>query len=154
MNIFIIAILGIVVFLGIMFVVFSGGPDGIIKIPPLEKPAHYEFEFSGLKESYLVNEQVDVSLHVSGYGSLCGELYLYFQKDGKITGSPNGRALDCTGNSSYELDSKYTGIEINNRFNETGTYSVVATFNPSVGKSDYPKIQNFTVTDSQPEPKI
>jgi hypothetical protein len=130
-NIFIIAIIGIVAFLAIFFVLFPPQNDGSLIPQIIIKPEHYDIEITGLKDTYLVGEPYSFSYILYGFGDPCGGTMITFPIN-KTDSSGTGSIPSClkTISTDFVLDVKKTyGTTYGHiALQETGNYTVKITF--------------------------
>jgi hypothetical protein len=130
-NIFIITIIGIVVFLTIFFVLFPPQNDGSFIPQVIIKPEHYDIEITGLKDTYLVGEPYSFSYILYGFGDPCGGIHITFPIN-KTDSSGTGWIPSClkTIQTDFVLDVKKTyGTTYGHiALQESGNYTVKVTF--------------------------
>jgi hypothetical protein len=130
-NIFIIAIIGIIAFLIIFFALFPPQNDGSLIPQVIIKPEHYDIEITGLKETYLVGEPYSFSYILSGFGDPCGGTMITFPIN-KTDSSGTGSIPSCvkTIQTDFVLDmKKIYGVTYGHiALQEAGNYTVKVTF--------------------------
>ena len=150
MNIFIIAIIGIVAFLVMFFALFPPQNDGSLIPQVIIKPEHYDIEITGLKETYLVGEPYSFSYILYGFGDPCGGIHITFPIN-KTDSSGTGSIPSClkTIQTDFVLDMKKTyGTTYGHiALQEAGNYTVKITFEKG---SNGPTIttKSFLVVDN------
>jgi hypothetical protein len=151
-NIFIIAIIGIAVFLAIFFVLFPPQNDGSLIPQIIIKPEHYDIEITGLKDTYLVGERYDFSYILYGFGDPCGGIYITFPIN-KTESFSTGSMPSClkTIQRDFVLDMKKTyGTTYGHiALQEAGNYTVKVVFEKG---SNGPTVttKSFLVVDDMP----
>ena len=111
------------------------------------KEVHYEIGISGIKEQYVIGEQLKFSIFLNGYGSPCGDYKIKILKgdqfidgggvDMLCVGPPEEKFMDL----EFYMPERTTFKLV---LNETGSYTVTAEF----WRIDYGKIttqKNFDV---------
>ena len=152
MNIFIIAIVGIVAFLAIFFVLFPPQNDGSLIPQIIIKPEHYAIEITELKETYLVGESYSFSYILYGFGDPCGGIYITYPIN-KTDSSGTGFIPSClkTIQTDFVLDiRKDQGTTYGHiALQESGNYAVKVTFEK---ESNGPTVatKSFLVVDVAP----
>ena len=152
MNIFIIAIVSIVAFLAIFFVLFPPQNDGSLIPQIIIKPEHYDIEITGLKETYLVGEPYSFSYILYGFGDPCGGIYITYPIN-KTESFSTGSIPSClkTIQTDFVLDiRKDQGTTYGHiALQEAGNYTVKVTFEKG---SNGPTVatKSFLVVDVVP----
>ncbi len=150
--IFIIAILGIVIGISVVFGLtfkFPVDSDDQMGLGSPFKDEHYTIEITGMKDIYRIGEQYDFSYIISGYGYSCGSKEVNFpDQDGNIVGLISSSSCiagvpmkDFVFDIQNERGTTYGHVKLKN----PGTYNVTITFDrPS---QDFPTtaIKEFRV---------
>ena len=110
---------------------------GIFTISIPEKEEFYDMSITGLNEEYTVDEDVNLSVILSGFGGLCGSFEAELVKEGKNTQLVYD-ILECSGstktNFSYTLLDDFS-LKDNFHLNETGSYFLKMQFDPTFGNT-------------------
>ncbi len=152
MNIFIIAIIGIIAFLIIFFALFPPQNDGSLIPQIIIKPEHYAIEITELKATYLVGEPYSFSYILYGFGDPCGGIHITFPIN-KTDSSSTGWIPSClkTIQTDFVSDMKKTyGVTYGHiALQEAGNYTVKVEFEKG---SNGPTIvtKSFLVSDDVP----
>ncbi|HUT05083.1 MAG TPA: hypothetical protein VMW74_00100 [Nitrosopumilaceae archaeon] len=109
-----------------------------------EKEAYYKIGLSGIKEQYMVGEELTFSLFLNGYGSDCGSYEVQVLKDKE---SIEGRSIDIDCTKEISDDFEFINIDITTLtliLTESGTYTVTGEFSNRNGEKFQDK-KTFTV---------
>jgi len=132
-----------ILLLFISIVIISGiFVSNYLKEPQIEP--YYKIGLSGLKEQYLVNEEMNVSLFLNGYGSDCGS-YLVEIKKGERQIDGRSIEIDCTKEISEDFENINIDITtLSLILKESGTYTIIGEFSNNNGEKFQEK-KNFNV---------
>ena len=132
-----------ILLLFIPIVIISGiFVSNYLKEPQIEP--YYKIGLSGLKEQYLVNEEMNVSLFLNGYGSDCGS-YLVEIKKGERQIDGRSIEIDCTKEISEDFENINIDITtLSLILKESGTYTIIGEFSNNNGEKFQEK-KNFNV---------
>ncbi len=127
MNVFILAIIGIIIVSVIIFGIFMTGENPIIQFPT----EHYSITITGLKDTYLVGEPYSFSYVLSGFGNPCGSKMITFPIN-KTHDGGTGSSASCLKSfpTNFILDVKETyGTTYGHiALTEAGNYTVRVQF--------------------------
>ncbi|MDH3610557.1 MAG: hypothetical protein OEM79_02210 [Nitrosopumilus sp.] len=102
------------------------------KEPEIEP--YYKIGFSGLKEQYLVDDALTVSLFLNGYGSDCGSYEILIKKDNNQI---EGQSIDIDCTKEISQDFEIINIDITTLtliLTESGSYTVIGEFSNNSGE--------------------
>ena len=105
---------------------------------------YYKIGLSGLKQQYLVDEELNVSLFLNGYGSDCGSYEIQIKKDNNQI---DGRSIDIDCTKEISTDFEIINIDITTLtliLTESGTYTVLGEFSNQSGEK-FQEQKTFTV---------
>lgn len=121
--------------------------SGILALNVLKEPEiepYYKIGLSGLKERYLVNEEMNVSLFLNGYGSDCGSYQIEIKKGDKQI---DGRSIEIECTKEISKDFEDINIDITTFtliLRESGSYTIIAEFSNNNGEK-FKEVKNFIV---------
>lgn len=115
-----------------------------------EKQVHYEIGLSGIKEQYVVGEELQFSIFLNGYGSPCGDYSAQVKKGEKLIEEWSLETSCIGGEKEKKIDLEYhtsgtTTFKLT--LTESGLYTVTGEF----WKVEYGKFhtkENFTVIEN------
>ena len=114
-----------------------------LKEPEIEP--YYKIGLSGIKEQYVMGEDLSFSLFLNGYGSDCGSYKIQVKKDDKQI---DGRSIDidCTKEISNNLEFIHLNIiTLESSLVELGPYIVTGEFSNSKSEKFQTK-KTYTVS--------
>lgn len=127
----------------ITIVIISGiFVSNYLKEPEVEP--YYKIGLSGLKEQYLINEEMNISLFLNGYGSDCGSYQVEIKK-GNTQIDGRSIEIDCTKEISEDFE--IINIDITTLtliLTESGTYTIIGEFSNNNGEK-FQEVKNFNV---------
>jgi hypothetical protein len=122
-NVFIVAIIGIIIASVTVFGIFMIGEDSTIEFPK----EHYRIIITGLKDTYFVGEPYSFSYVLSGFGTPCGSKSITFPIN-KTHNGVAGSSASCVKSfpTNFVLDVKetYGTTYGHTTLHEIGNYTV------------------------------
>jgi len=109
-----------------ILIIFAIFVSDYLKTPEIEP--YYKIGLSGIKEQYVIGEDLSFSLFLNGYGSDCGSYEVQVQKEQILI---EGRTIDIDCTKEISEDFEFINIDITSLtliLTESGTYTVIGDF--------------------------
>lgn len=110
-------------------------------------PLYTGVMITGMKESYTINEPIAFSVMVHGYGSGCGDTKAILTKenDSNYKSQVWGVGKQCA-SFANPASFGFNGLSANTTINQTGNYTIIASFDDSVTYHHIMAEEKFSVT--------
>lgn len=123
----------IIAIVGILVIVMTSVGVFMKKLDDNSGPLYTSMVITGMKESYTINEPIVFSVMVHGYGSGCGDTKAILAKenDSQYKSQVWGVGRQCT-SFANPTSFEFNGLSTNTTINQTGNYTITASFDDSV----------------------